>query len=281
MKYFKTKHEKDSVRITALIAIILLLVIFIVGPKTMVPPIEYGVAVNFGTTDFGSGNIQPKQPVKNEPKEIIEEPNVEESQPEETVTKEQTEEVLTEDNAEEIAMKKKLEEEARKKAEEERKAREEAERIERERREREEKKKNLDDLIGGIGKTDGEETGGEGNDNSPGDKGQLDGDPYAPSYFGEPGAGGGGTGYGLRGRGKPSRSAVKPECDEEGRVVVEIHVNREGRVIKAIPGKKGTTGDICLYEAAKKTALTHKWPADSKAPATQIGFVKVDFSVRQ
>lgn len=146
---------------------------------------------------------------------------------------------------------------------------------------KEEKKKNLDDLIGGIGKTDGTETGGEGPDGTPGDKGQLDGDTYAPSYFGEPGSGGGGTGYGLNGRGRPTRLVVKPICDEEGRVVVEIQVNREGRVIRAIPGKRGTTGDICLYEAAKKTAMTHKWSADSKAPAIQIGFVSIDFSIRQ
>ena len=72
-----------------------------------------------------------------------------------------------------------------------------------------------------------------------------------------------------------------PKCDEEGRVVVEIHVNRDGRVTKAIPGVKGTTGDLCLYDAAKQTALTYKWPADSKAPANQIGFVKIDFSVTQ
>jgi hypothetical protein len=138
-------------------------------------------------------------------------------------------------------------------------------------------------MIGGVNKSDGKTTGGEGNDGKPGDKGQLDGDPYAPSYFGQPGtgSGGGGTGYGLNGRGRPTNGKVVPECDEEGRVVVEIHVNKEGNVIKAIPGKKGTTGDLCLYDAAKRTALTYKWPADSKAPATQIGFVKIDFSVTQ
>jgi len=33
MKYFKTKHEKDSVKLTTLVMLILLLLIFIVGPK--------------------------------------------------------------------------------------------------------------------------------------------------------------------------------------------------------------------------------------------------------
>ena len=279
LKYFKTKHEKDSAKLTALIMVLLILLIFIVGPKYMDPPEEYGIAVNFGTTDFGSGKVQPKEPIKSEPINNNEQPKVQESQPEPANPKTNTEEVLTEDNAEAIAIKKAKEAEARKKAEAEAKAKAEAERKERERKEREAKKKNLDDLIGGIGKSDGTESGNEGDDDRPGDKGQIDGDPYAPSYFGQPGSGSGGVGYGLNGRGRPTKSKVVPECDEEGRVVVEIAVDRNGRVIEAKPGVRGTTGDICLYDAAKRTALTYKWPADNKAPSLQIGFVVVNFSV--
>lgn len=282
MKYFETKHEKDSARITTLLTVVLILLIFIVGPKYLDPPPEYGVAVNFGTTDFGSGKLQPKEPVKSQPKEIIKEPKVQEEEvtPDTSTPQDTKEEVLTEDNAESIAMKKQKEAE-RKKAVEEAKKKAEAERIEREKKAQEEKKKKLDDLIGGIGKTDGKETGGEGDDDNAGDKGQLDGDPYAPSYFGEPGSGGGGSGYGLRGRGRPTKSKVVPECDEEGSVVVEIHVNRNGNVVGAFPGKRGTTGALCLYDAAKKTAMTYKWPADSKAPTKQVGFVVINFSVTQ
>lgn len=279
--YFKTKHEKNSARITALIAVILLLLIFIVGPKYMDPPLEYGIAVNFGTTDFGSGRVQPKKPVKSQPKEIKQPQKIEESKLETSKPQEVKEEVLTQENAESIAIKKKEAAEKKKKAEAEAQAKKEAERIERVKREQEAKKKRLDDLIGGIGKSDGTETGGEGDDNRAGDKGQLNGDPYAPSYFGDPGSGGGGTGYGLRGRGKPTKSKILPECDEEGSVVVQIQVNKQGKVVNAVPGKKGTTGALCLYDAAKKTALTYKWPADSKAPAKQVGFVVINFSVSQ
>ena len=275
MKYFETKYEKDSARLTSLFAVILILLIFIVGPKYMDPPLEYGIAVNFGTTDYGSGNVQPKKPIKSEVKEIVKQPEVVESQPEESIPQETKEEVLTQDNEESIALKKQKEAEAKAKAE----AKAEADRIAKEKRELEEKKKKLDALIGGIGKSDGTDTGSEGNDNQAGDKGQLDGDPYAPSYFGDPGSGGGGVGYGLRGRGRPTKSKILPECDEEGSVVVEIHVSREGRVVNAFPGKRGTTGNICLYDAAKKTALTYKWPSDSKAPSKQVGFVIINFSV--
>ena len=277
MKYFETKHEKDSARITTLIMVIMVLLIFIFGPKYMDPPLEYGIAVNFGTTDYGSGNIQPKEPVRSEVKEIIKQPEVVESQPETSKSQETIEDVVTQESEESIAIKKQKEAEARAEAE----AKAERERIAKEKRELEEKKKKLDALIGGIGKSDGTDTGSEGNDNRAGDKGQLDGDPYAPNYFGDPGSGGGGVGYGLKGRGRPTKSKVIPECDEEGRIVVEIHVDRNGKVVNAIPGKRGTTGNICLYDAAKKTALSYKWPADSKAPAKQVGFVVVNFSVTQ
>lgn len=281
MKYFKTKHEKNSAKITALIAIILLLLLFVVGPPYMDPPEEYGVAVNFGTTNFGSGNVQPKKPIKSEPKEINNPPQPDVSQSEPTKASEVKEEVLTADNAEEIAIKKQKEAEARAKAIADAKAKAEAERIAKEKREQEEKKKKLDALIGGVSKSDGVDTGSEGNDNKAGDKGRLDGNPYAPSYFGGSGPGKGGVGYGLGGRGKISNKVYKQECNEEGLVVVEIRVDRNGRVIKATPGIKGTTGTNCLFEAAKKTALSFKFSADKNAPATQVGFVSINFSLGQ
>lgn len=286
MKYFETKHERNSAKITTLIVLILLLLLFVVGPPYMDPPIEYGVAVNFGNSSVGQGNVQPKKPVKSKPQDI-QKPAEEISNPEEVVSgsasseKTKAEDVLTEVNEEAIALKKQKEAERKAKMEAEAKARAEADRIAKEKAEQEAKKKKLDALIGGVSESEGKETGSEGNDNSPSDKGQLDGDPYAPSYFGDPGSGSGGKGYGLGGRGKATFSKVIPDCQEEGRVVVEIHVNRDGRVMRAIPGKRGTTGESCLFDAAKKTALSHKWPADSKAPKTQIGWVEVNFSLGQ
>ena len=146
----------------------------------------------------------------------------------------------------------------------------------------EEKKRKLDALIGGVSKSEGTAAGGEGNDNKAGDKGQLDGDPYAASYFGDPGTGSGGVGYGLNGRGKASYQTLKQDCNESGLVIVRITVNKNGNVIEAEPGVKGTTNTAaCLLEPAKKIALSHKWPADSNAPTKQIGFVKVNFTLGQ
>lgn len=282
MKYFETIHEKNSARITALIAIILLVLLFVVGTTYMDPPEEYGVAVNFGTTDFGKGNVQPKKPVKSTPQKIEEPPQPDVAKAEPTKSSETKEEVLTADNSEEIAIKKQKEAEAKAKAIADAKAKAEADRIAKEKREQEEKKKKLDALIGGVSKSEGTETGSEGNDNRAGDKGQLDGDPYAPSYFGGKGSGTGGVGYGLNGRGRASYKTLKQNCNESGMVIVKIVVNRNGNVIEATPGVKGTTNTAqCLLDPAKKIALSHKWPADSKAPAKQIGFVKVNFKLGQ
>tara|TARA_R110000868_G_scaffold96107_1_gene264330 strand:- start:1436 stop:2284 length:849 start_codon:yes stop_codon:yes gene_type:complete len=282
MKYFETKYEKDSAKLTALITIILILLLFIVGAPYMDPPIEYGVAVNFGTTDFGKGEVQPLKPIKSEPLEINKPPQVEPTKVEPVKSAEPKEKVLTEDNSEEIAIKKQKEAESKAKAIADAKVKAEADRIAKEKREQEEKKKKLDALIGGVSKSDGSATGSEGNDNKVGDKGQLNGDPYAPSYFGGAGPGKGGVGYGLGGRGTPSKLIYKQDCNEAGTVVVRIEVNKQGQVIKAEPGIRGTTNtNPCLLEPAKKIALSHKWPADSKAPERQIGFVSINFDVSQ
>jgi hypothetical protein len=284
MKYLETIHERNSAKVTTLIVVILLLLLFVVGPPYMDPPIEYGVAVNFGTSDGGSGDIQPTEPIKSEPREVVEEPQIEETKVEETVaepSKSETvaEKVLTADNAESIAMKKE-------KAKAEAKAKSEAERVQKEKAAAEAKKKQeeaakkakLDALIGGVSNSEGTTTGGEGNDNSPGDKGQLDGNPYAP-YKGLPGSGSGGMGYGLNGRGKPDFKTFEGCENEYGLIVVDIVVNQNGNVIEATPGVKGSNNvTSCLKEVAKKIAFSYKWRADSNAPARQYGKVSINFT---
>ena len=293
MKYFDTKHQRNSAKITTLIVIILVLLLFVVGPPYLDPPEEYGVAVNFGNSEVGSGNIQPLKPIKSEPNKPTEQIETEEIEKEEnsapSESKAPSEKLLTEDNAEAIAMKKQKEKaEAKARAEAEIKAK--TERIEREKKAAEEKKrkaeeakkKKLDALIGGVKSADGSVTGGEGPGDGPGDKGQLDGNPYAPSYFGGSGPGKGGVGSGLGGRGGATKKIFKQDCNETGLVVVRIVVNRSGSVIDAQPGIKGTTNtNPCLLQPAKKIALSHKWPADSNAPRRQIGFVSINFDVSQ
>ncbi len=282
MKYLETIHQRNSARITALIVLLLFLLLFFVGPPYLDPPEEYGVAVNFGTTDVGSGNKPLSQPREAVEEQVVEESQPETSQSEPTTSTEKTEDVMTQEDAEAIAIKKQKEAEAKAKAEAERIEREKREAEERKKREEAEKREKLDNLIGGVKNSNGNDDGGEGDDNVGGNKGQLDGDPYAPSYFGGSGPGKGGVGYGLGGRGKPSRQIYKQDCNEYGLVVVRIEVNQQGKVVKATPGIRGTTNTApCLLEPAKKIALSHKWPADSNAPTTQVGFVSINFDIGQ
>ncbi|ASO03954.1 energy transducer TonB [Arenibacter algicola] len=297
MSLLNTRHEKKSFTLTTILLSVLLLLLFYIGLTYLDPPIENGISVNFGTTDFGSGTVQPKEKIKSEPLNTpIKEPKVVEEKveevveqvPEEKVAKEKpAEKLLTQENEESIKIKQ--QQEAKRKADEAaKKAQAEAERVAREKKEAEEKvrkeqqaKKNkLDELIGGINKSEGTASGGEGDDNKAGDKGQPDGDPYATSYYGSPGSGSGTGGYGLNGRTLVNKGKVQQECNEEGRVVVKIVVDRNGKVVSATPGQRGTTNTHpCLFEPAKKTAFMHQWNLDSNAPSQQVGFVVVNFKL--
>lgn len=297
MSLLNTKHQKKSFTLTTLLLSLLLLVLFYIGLTYLDPPIENGISVNFGTTDFGSGRVQPKEKVKFEPvnKPIAEQKaqnekieKIVEQVPKEEVAKvKPVEKVLTQDNEESVLIKQ--QQEAKRKSEEAaQKAQAEAARIAREKREAEEKlqqeqqaKRNkLDQLIGGINRSEGTASGSEGNDNKAGDKGRPEGDPYATSYYGSPGSGSGTGGYGLRGRSLVEQGKVTQQCNQEGRVVVKIVVNRNGDVVEATPGVKGTTNNHpCLLTPAKETALRHKWNLDTNAPAQQTGFVVVNFKL--
>ncbi len=308
MAFLDTRHKKKSLTLTTLLLSILLLVMFYIGLTYMDPPIENGISVNFGTTDFGSGRVQPKERVRSEP---LETPPVEptkqevseaveeiEEKVQEEVKEAPSEKVLTQEDEESIRIKQAQEtkrkadaaaaEQKRKAQEAEQKAKAEAERIAQQKREAEEqarqeqeaKKKKLDELMGGLNKSDGTASGSEGDDSRAGDKGSPDGDPYATSYYGSPGSGSGTGGYGLNGRSLVNKGKVPQECNESGRVVVKIVVDRSGKVISATPGVRGTTNNNpCLLEPARKTAFMHKWNLDSNAPSQQIGFVVVNFKL--
>lgn len=279
MMYLETKHEKNSAKITALILLILMLLLFVVGPDYLDPPEEYGVAVNFGTNNVGRGSkplSNPKQ--ANIPKQVEEKSQPKTSKPQKAESK--SEDVLTQQTEEANAINKKKAEEAKAKAEAEKVERLKQEAEERKKREEAEKKERLDNLIGGVKNSKENEDDGEGSDNKPGNKGELNGNPYAPNYFGGTGPGKGGVGYGLGGRGKPSKTIFRQDCNEYGLVIVKIEVDRSGKVTSATPGSKGSTNTHpCLLSPAKKIALSHKWPADANAPAKQIGFVSINFDV--
>ena len=91
---------------------------------------------------------------------------------------------------------------------------------------------------------------------------------------------GGDSNYKLAGRKVRNTPKEQPDCEEVGTVFVSIEVDNKGRVLKAIPGTKGTTNSAeCLLKPAKKAALNTTWYPDPNAPSVQRGIIIYKFSL--
>ena len=128
------------------------------------------------------------------------------------------------------------------------------------------------------GKSTKTSTGGnQGVTGKPGDQGSPNGTPGSPNYVGNGGQGNG-ISFDLGGRG--SRSLPKPTYNspEQGKIVVSIKVDREGRVTYASAGAKGTTiSEINLRQQAESAARKTLFAADADAPEEQRGTITYVF----
>lgn len=157
----------------------------------------------------------------------------------------------------------------------------------------------------------GNNKGGDGDDGVAGNKGKAGGDKNSGSYYGDGGSGGGsgggngsgngtgtgpgsgsgsgggsgagrGTGVGnyqLGGRKNLNTPRPQYRCNEEGTVVVQITVNRSGKVIKAERGRGTTNSAQCLFDQAKAAALDTKFDSSDSAPETQVGKIIYNFKL--
>lgn len=281
MKFLNTPHKKKSAGLTAIFAVLFLSLFFVLGLTYYDPPVSYGMEVNFGTSTKGSGNEQPQELVESRPavvaKNTVEKTQVNTTQPppkpikvgdvvtekESIVTLPEKETVIKEVQPETKIPEKVTEATPQKKVSKVSEA-----------------TKNVVSNLLKNKTQQGEVIEGEGGDVIAGDKGKQTGDLYSSSYYNTAGLGGKGKGYGLNGRNLQSNGKVVQECNQEGIVVVRITVNNQGNVVFAEPGVKGSTNTHpCLLEPAKKTALLHKWYADTKAPFEQVGFVVIQFKL--
>lgn len=278
--FLDTDYKRKSAALTSLVMSLIVVALFFFGLTYLDPPEEFGIALNFGTSEVGQGNIQPTEALLPASKEAVQEQQEAVKEQVTQAAPKISEEVLTQDTEDAIVIKKQLE--AKKKADEvARKERIQQEAIAKQQAEELEKRKKLDALIGGVSNSNGTATGGQGNDNTAGDKGKITGDPNANGYYGN-GSGGSGGDYQLGNRKPISRPKPDYICDEEGLVVVSIEVNVYGKVINATPGIKGSTNTAaCLLSQAKEAALKTTWQPDSNAPSKQIGIIKYRFSLSQ
>ncbi|BAO55354.1 energy transducer TonB [Nonlabens marinus] len=268
MGFLDTKEKRKSFAISAgIMATLLLFFVFVTVFTVLDPPEESGIAVNFGNTDVGSGPIEPARPTKVTPESSPQESNQEASTAENIITRDDMTDapvIQSQPTPKENQPTKKPADKPVKKPDPKPDT------------------SVLDALNNATGSkpADGDNNSGEGPGDGPGNKGDINGDPYANTYYGDPGNGQGGKGYGLSGRGKIGGRGIEPDCTETGTVIVEIQVNRNGNVVNAIPGKKGTTNRAaCLLDAARKSAMTYKFSAAPQARDVQIGFIEIIFKV--
>jgi hypothetical protein len=152
--------------------------------------------------------------------------------------------------------------------------------------------------------------GGDGDDNKGGNKGSANGNLGSKGYYGNgsgtgtgggngsgngtgsgsgsgsgngSGSGGGngsGSGYSLGNRKALNKPQPDYTCQEQGRVAVQVSVDRNGNTISVTAGVQGTTNTAkCLLDQARIAAMNTKWQPDDNAPEKQVGKIIYTFSL--
>ncbi|MCD8447590.1 energy transducer TonB family protein [Tenacibaculum finnmarkense] len=310
MKILETAHQRKAAVITAVILMLLLFGVFNFGIKYLDPPIEYGVAINLGSSDVGSGEPVEEmelaaasqavseenesqdfdQNTEDQSEEEVEEEITEQTPPLNESSQEIQEDIITDDTAKDAPSiaKSTKEKEVVKDTSEEKPEEKIKEKVKEKPKKTPKKKPKpskqttdaLNSLLNGTANT-GAKTG-EGDDAESGIKGNKNGDSKASKYYGNSKSGTGGN-YNLAGRKALSKPIKKPDCQEEGIIVVSIEVNKNGIVTKAqTGGLKGSTSSApCLEKAAKQAALKTIWNAANDAPQKQRGTIIYKFSLSE
>lgn len=126
-----------------------------------------------------------------------------------------------------------------------------------------------------------QETPSEGNsDEVVGEQGSPNGLKDIERYVGHGGSGDGPS-YDLGGRGAKSISSPSKDISEEATIVVDIWVDKEGRVQRAEIGKGTTTTNSDMRASALQAARNSVFVKDDKAADLQKGTITYNFIIRQ
>ena len=252
----KKKNKMKAWIGTLLFHALLILLFLFTGPSyTIPPPPEKGISINFGSTDFGEGEI-----------EEITEPT-EESNPENLIKNNPvTEEINSQETKETIEVKEEKETKENNSENTE---------IETEEIIKEEKKEINKKAIFNPNK----KKGNQGNTSSDGNMGEVDGDPNSDHYTG------GGFGDGLSPIG--TYRSIPKDFDHplemgEGYITIDVIVNLEGKIINIDDGSFystlgyiGKTKREKLYKSIKKDLKYGPATGDNKSD--KIAKLKIFF----
>ena len=239
----ENKNRTIAIAVTVAVHALVVVLLVIMAFTTPLPlPGEAGVEVNIGTDYEGQGIQQ-----QTNPKQVVE---ATKPQPQQ-----EKEEIVTQDTEETPA-------------------------IEETKPKKEEPKVNERALFKPVNPQQ-EESSSEGNTGNPGDQGNPNGGQNVPNYEGQGGAGGGPS-YSLGGRGaKHLATPNKDEVTEDGTIVVDIWVDRDGRVTTAQIGKGTTISTTRLQQIAINAAKSSVFTPDAEAAELQRGTITYIFKVRQ
>jgi len=223
------------------------------------PPPEEGILINFGFDNQGSGEIQTQSNVQSE-KQIVKEQITQEASPSKSVQ----DEMLTQETEEAPKVNT-----------------EKSESIREEEVVKEEPKpsQELSDAMSKWKNKSDDKSSSDGNTGKQGDQGDPSGSLESGSYVG--GSGGSGFSFNLNGRKMIAKPRIKDVSQDEGKVVVDIIVDKYGKVVRATPGVRGsTTTSNILYKIAREAALSTKFDTNIDAPEQQKGQIVFTFLVK-
>jgi hypothetical protein len=240
MELIQDKNSRSGVIGTILVHLLLLLLFIQFGMPYQDPPPENegAMMINFGDSDEGSGEEEPEELASSTSEKVIENNATEEP-------------VMTQDNVEAVAVNSSENQETETESQEEPVVSE-----------------NLQNALNAANNAQNNPNDvNQGETGNPGNQGDPDGDPnsHGNSFSN-------GIGFNLGGRGKVSFKKPDNPTQEDGKVVVDIVVDKYGKVIKATPGARGsTTTNPILYKKAREAALKAKFTTKLEAPTDQKG----------
>ena len=275
MEIFKQKDKRNSLILAILIYGGLAVLFFFIGLKYPDPPLEEGGVeismADFGFDDGGFGEVEPAQ---SKPIETIEEVTPEPIQDseasviEESVITQEESEISAPDNQpikEPDVKKEPTENEVEEKTEESEPVKEPEPEIN-------------EQLKSALGAWDQpEESNSEGTqEGTTGNEGVISGKPDGKGTFG-----GNGSSFELGGRSMTSGPKVGEKPKEEGTVVLNIWVGRDGSVIRTTQNLgESTTTSQHLFNLAKKAALKAKFNQSPDSAPEQRGKMTFIFILR-
>jgi len=281
------QEERKNRRVGMIVSLtvhtlVLLIFAFLMAWREPNPPLpEYGIELNFGIDDAGTGEVQPQTPVtpsenveESKPKELQEEV-VEKSPPAENSEAEKSEvfddpesqDIINED--EKVEEKPPVEENEINTTEESNESPETNQPVE---------EKEEDGGLGEVEKIDELSAANQGDKtDETGDQGMEDGDIDERALYGKPG-GGGGPSLELTGWKWDFRPDPKDTSDEEGRIVFEIKIDDQGEIISIKTLEKTVSPTVEKIYKTEVEKLT--FSKTNNLPPAPVSTGKITFIIR-